>query len=217
MSAVNQLLPVDYSEFAAIVEELKRLPIEVNRYRNKVGIGRSQCFGIVSKRSMCPDLSRQSWRRPYLHHLLMEYARKHVEIPFTSIQVNENLACEEHKDRGNVGLSYIVGFGDYPEGGGLWIDGRSYDIRHRPLLFDGSKLPHKTEVWRGNRFTIVFHTILPKPSYRDLMPPLSVYEAFLDIENNKWKIRDVRDGSVYFGKIGLPHPLKGYQRKAVLN
>lgn len=209
--ALQHLDPVNPSEFTDIINELKRLPIEINKYRDKVGLGRSQCFGIVSKRSMCPDLSRQSWKRAYLHHLLIEYAKKHVPISFTSIQVNQNMHCEEHLDKGNVGTSYIVGFGDYCEGGGLWVSGYSHNIRYQPLLFDGSKQPHKTEVWRGNRITLVYHTIQPRPSYITLMPPLAVYEPFLDTDK-KWKIKDKRTDAVYWGSNGLDHPLKGRKK-----
>jgi hypothetical protein len=209
--SVQSLDPIDPQEFKAIIDELNRKSLEINKYRPNVGLGRSQCFGIVSKRSMAPDLSRNSWNRAYLHHLLMDYARKYVQIPFTSIQVNQNMHCEEHLDKGNTGLSYIVGFGEYPEGGNLWVSGYNHNIRHSPLLFDGSKERHKTEVWRGNRFTIVFHTVNPKSSYAPLMPALSVYEAFQDVDN-KWKIKDSRSGSVYWGSHGLPHPLKNRKK-----
>ena len=205
---VTQLPPIDPLELNDILKELERRPLENNKYRPNVGVGRSQCFGIVSKRSAHPDLSRQSWHRPYLHHLLMEYAKKHVTIPFTSIQCNQNMLCEEHLDRGNTGISYIVGFGDYPEGGGLWISGYSYNIRYTPLLFDGSQMRHKTEVWRGQRYSLVFHTLLPRPSFVALTPPLSRYEAFLDTDG-KWKIRDEVTDAVYWGSQGLPHALKG--------
>jgi hypothetical protein len=207
--SVQQLDKIDPLEFNDIIAELNRQPLEVNKYRINVGLGRSQCFGIVSRRSLAPDLSRHSWRRAKLHHLLMEYARKYLKIPFTSIQVNQNMECAEHLDKGNIGMSYIVGFGDYPEGGNLKISDYSYNIRYQPLLFDGSKEWHKTEIWRGNRFTIVFHTVHPKKSYIPLVPSLSVYQAFQDEKDLKWKIKDTRSGSVYWGSNGLPHPLKG--------
>ena len=206
--SVIQLSQIDKSEFKDIITELERSPIENNKYRTNVGLGRSQCFGIVSKRSAHPDLSRQSWQRPYLHHLLIEYAKKHVNISFTSIQVNQNMLCEEHLDRGNIGVSYIVGFGEYPEGGNLWVDGYSHNIRHHPLLFDGSQMRHKTEIWRGQRFSLVFHTLLPRPSFVALTPPLSRYEAFLDTDG-KWKIRDKITNMLFWGSNGLPHALKG--------
>jgi hypothetical protein len=139
----------------------------------------------------------------------MEYAKKHVKISFTSIQVNQQMSCEEHLDKGNIGTSYIVGFGDYFEGGGLSVAGYSHNIRHQPLLFDGSQMPHKTEVWRGERFTLVYHTINPRTSFAALMPSLDVYAAFLDTEDCKWKIKNQSTGEIYWRDNGLPHPLKG--------
>ena len=206
---MQNLDPVSKETFTEIIKELESRPLEINKYRDNVGIGRSQCFGIVSKRSLCPDLSRQSWKRVKLHHLLMEYARLYVPIPFTSIQVNQNMSCNEHLDKGNIGLSYIVGFGDY-EGGSLWVEDYNHNIQYRPLLFDGSKQRHKTQVFRGNRYTIVYHTINPRPSYRDLMPSLSVYEVVED--EGIQKIRDTRTGALYWGSQGLPHPLLGRKK-----
>lgn len=206
---MQHLDPVPKEAFTEIIKELESRSLEINKYRNNVGIGRSQCFGIVSRRSLCPDLSRQSWKRVKLHHLLMEYAKTYVNIPFTSIQVNQNMICEEHLDKGNIGLSYIVGFGSY-EGGALCVEDYNHNIQYRPLLFDGSKQRHKTKPFRSDRYTIVFHTIHPKPSYRDQMPPLSVYEVVED--NGVQKIRDTRTGAMYWGSHGLDHPLRGRRR-----
>ena len=103
-----------------------------NKYRVKVGEGESQCLGIVSKRSAPADLSRQSWLHPELHFLLMQFSEKYVKpyISFTSIQVNKNYVCAPHKDTGNIGESYIVGFGDY-SGGQLCIEDTDYNIERR--------------------------------------------------------------------------------------
>merc|ERR1712100_505961 len=46
---------------------------------------------------------------------------------FTSITLNHNYAAKMHVDKGNEGTSYIVGLGDY-ENGGLWIlDKEAYE------------------------------------------------------------------------------------------
>jgi hypothetical protein len=129
---IKQLEPIDPSEFIAIIDYLNKYPD--NTY----------------------EISLRDTLHPILLKILIEYAKKHVDIPFKSIEVTRNIHCEEHLDKGNTELSYIVGFGEYPEGGGLWICGYSYNIRYRPLLFKGSKEHHKTELWRGNRFTILF-------------------------------------------------------------
>jgi hypothetical protein len=184
----------------------------VNKYRVTVGEGVSQCFGIVSKRSAPPDLSRQSWLHAELHHLLMEYANKHVMIPFTSIQVNCNYICAPHKDHGNIGQSFIIGFGDYT-GGELCIDSdkNAYDIRSG-LLFNGSEKLHWTKPWTGTRYSLVFSTLKSRfPAIE--MKNITDYEAvFVD---DKWKIKYNDGGTVkyLYGKNGLPHPLKGRPKK----
>jgi hypothetical protein len=179
-----------------------------NKYRVKVGEGESQCLGIVSKRSAPPDLSRQSWLHPELHFLLMQFSEKYVKpyISFTSIQVNKNYVCAPHKDTGNVGDSYIVGFGDY-SGGQLCIEDADYNIQRRGLLFNGSEHLHWTRQWSGVRYTIVFHTLKPRfPIAR----PLGHYSA-LKI-NDRWVIRYLDENGdpqyLYKGK-GLPHVLAG--------
>ena len=53
--------------------------------------------------------------------------------------------------------STIVGLGDYT-GGGFVVDGESYDIRYEPLRYDGWKQIHSAEVFRGERFSLVWFT-----------------------------------------------------------
>ena len=197
-------------DFSAIIAELKRKPLDVNKYRLKVGQGRSQCFGIVGKRCMPPNISRQSWRNPYLHHLLMEFAKKHINIPFTSIQVNQDMTCAPHKDKGNVGISAIVAFGDYT-GGELVVEGVKHDIKNKIFLFDGSQKEHYTAPFTGERYSIVYHTIAPQERWGWVVPAITDYEAVL--HEGVWKMKRLMDGKLFWGtKNGLPHPLLGFIR-----
>ena len=201
---IQALELIPESEFSEIFKYLQKKPIEINKYRPNVGLGRSQCFGIVGRRCLPPDISRQSWRHPYFHKLLMDFAVKHVPIEFTSIQVNENLACAEHLDKGNIGQSFIVAFGDY-EGGSLSVEGYSHNIRYRGLLFDGSKQKHKTEPFRGTRYSLVYHTLAPQLRWGNQVPSLGDYNA---VEHEgKWKIK-TKDDQYLYGSHGLDHPLK---------
>jgi len=216
-SGIVLLDPIDFSELMAIAEYLKAHPIQNTRYRTNVSpLCRSQTFGIVQRRSLHPDISRNTWKHPYLFHLLSEFAKKHVHIPFTSVQVNDSVVCARHKDKGNTGLSYIVAFSNSAEdtftGGDLWVNQKTYNINLRPLLFDGSTLLHGTEPFEGTRYSIVFHTIKPKDAFAPLMPSLSCYQSFQD-GSGKWKIRDIRNGNIYWGSHGLPHPLKNRKKQ----
>jgi hypothetical protein len=52
--------PLPPEAFLDIKEELNRKPIAVNLYRRGAGEGRSQTFGVVGKRCLKPDYSRQN-------------------------------------------------------------------------------------------------------------------------------------------------------------
>jgi len=209
-----ELAELDESAFKDLREHLNDHTIQMNKYRKGVGDGRSQCFGIVRKRSLPPDLSRCSWNDPKLHYLLMKFAREYVPIPFTSIQVNDSYKCAAHKDKHNVGESYIVAFGSY-EGGELVIEGKEYNIRHRPILFDGSKLEHSTKEFKGRRWSIVYHTQEAPPRF-PAVRKLSDYEAVF--RDGQYVIAWYRDGlstEYLYKKNGLDHPLKGRTKKVL--
>lgn len=214
---VKVLNYIDPDALICILDHLMSHKLAVNRYRQKVGEGRSQCFGIVRKRCLAPDLSRQSWLDPYLHFRLMEFGRVYVPVPFTSIQVNDSFICGKHRDKNNEGESYIIGFGDY-EGGELVVSENGieteYDIKYHPLLFNGSMLEHWTKPFTGRRFTIVYHTTVA-PSRFPTLVTLEDYEAVRIQETGHWLIKWTKsDGSIEYlgGKKGLPHPLRGYKR-----
>lgn len=191
------LFPTE-KDFQPILDELKRRPIALNNYRNIAGNGRSQAFGVVGRRCLNPDYSRQCWQRPYLYKLLLDYGQKFVKIPWTSVTVNDNYSAAPHRDRGNVGQSYLVGFGDYT-GGALSIHegdlSGSHLIRHNPLITDFSKVLHSVQQWEGQRYSLIFYTAkgsagLPSPSVR--------------LVDGKWLFFRGDEHCV-----GLPHPLKG--------
>ena len=197
------------SAFQAIKEELERQPLNLNRYRKVAGDGRSQAFGVVGKRCMPPDYSRQCWRRPYLYKLLLDFASEHVHIPFNSITVNQNYKAGKHYDKNNIGQSFLVAFGDYT-GGELQIHegdlSGSHDIRCKPVVADFSKILHSVSDFQGNRYSLVFYQYSddrwPTP---DLPPPSVV------LDDGKWKFK--RGDKIIERREGLPHPLRGYQRK----
>ena len=194
----------------AIEQQLKKKRISVNKYRAKVGEGRSQCFGLVRKRSQAPDLSRQSWLDAKLHYLLEEFGRKHVPIAYTSIQVNDSYVCAPHKDVHNKGLSYIVGFGDYT-GGALKLHLEppvEVDIR-TPLLFNGSEILHSTTPFTGSRYSLVYHTLVAPPRF-PLVVSLTQYRAIQKDGIFQIEFTPASGEKKYLtAKNGLPHPLKG--------
>jgi hypothetical protein len=197
-----------------IWDYLDKHSLGINHYRLKVNPegGLSQCLGIVSRRCLPPDISRQSWLHPRLHKMLQDFGEKHVRphVNWTSVQVNKNFSCEPHKDIGNVGDSYIIGFGTYA-GGELVIEDAPYHVHQRGLLFNGSERLHWTRPWVGDRYTLVFHTLEPKARFNNVVPAWTDYEA---VEHGgRWKIKRVSTGAMFWGKNGLPHPLKGRKKE----
>jgi hypothetical protein len=136
----------------------------------------------------------------------MEFAKKHIKIPFTSIQINQNMTCAKHKDKGNIGISAIVAFGDY-QGGELVVEDKQININRRIHLFDGSQQEHYTAPFTGNRYSIVYHTIAPQERFQNKVPAITEYEAVQD--GQQWKIKRLSDNTLLWGNNGLPHPLKG--------
>lgn len=155
---------LDHAVFHPLVEELTRAAIAVNHDRMQAGKGRSQAFGIIRRWSYRPHLSRNTWMRPKLWQLLLDFATKHVPITWDGCTVNDNYESKEHRDKGNQGHSYTVSFGDFT-GGELCIQGGqggtlSLDTRHRGYLFDGANNVHWTAPFTGRRFCLVFYSIV---------------------------------------------------------
>jgi hypothetical protein len=190
-------------EFKAIIQELERRPIEVTKYRLKSGIGRSQVFGVVNRRSLPPDYSRQCWKRPYLYKLLLDFAAKHVNIPWNAITVNQNYKASAHKDKGNVGDSFLVAFGDFTGGDLEILEGPLkgiHDVR-KPLITDFSKVFHIVKDFTGNRYSLVFYQLDLQKRFKDTVIPLCSVEEV----NGEWVFKR---GDVIITD-GLDHPLKG--------
>jgi hypothetical protein len=199
------------SAFSEIIKELERQPLAINEYRLKSGSGRSQAFGIVNRRNLPPDYSRNCWCRPYLYHLLLEFGKQYVDLSFNAITVNQNYKAEPHKDKNNVGDSYLVAFGDYSGGELDILEGErqgSYNINRTPIKDDFSKVLHSVKDFTGNRYSLVYYNFCNKRLPTDL--PLGTVK---------------KEGSKYFfyrgdkkvtRKEGLPHNLKGKKKDKIV-
>jgi hypothetical protein len=100
---------------------------------------------------------------PELFKTIVEYANLILPTGFeySVITLNKNLKAKKHKDGGNDGLGCITFLGDYT-GGGLYI----YDDKDKPKLypskdvvigFNGARLAHKTEEFKGDRYAMIFY------------------------------------------------------------
>lgn len=199
------------SAFSEIYLELQERPIAVNKYRDIAGSGRSQTFGLVNRRCLPVDYSRQCWTRPKLFYHLQEFARKYVDISWTSITVNQNYRCQPHRDKGNYGNSFLVAFGDY-QGGCLQIlEGDlsgNHDINCKPIKTDFSKVLHSVQDFTGERYSLVFYNLKTTKMPTE---PLPKGEAVF--EGGKYVFK--RGGVVVNPKEGLSHPLRGRKKEVM--
>ena len=194
--------------FSDIIKELERQPLAINEYRLKSGSGRSQAFGLVNRRNLPPDYSRNCWCRPYLYHLLLEFGKQYVDLSFNSITVNQNYKAEPHRDKNNKGDSYLVAFGSFSGGELEILEGDRtgvYNINRTPIKDDFSKILHSVKDFTGNRYSLVYYWFDNKRLPLDI-PPASVKQ-----EGDKYFF--YRGDKKITRKEGLPHNLKG--RKVV--
>ena len=155
---------VSESEFSELIQELTREIVPVNYDRSQAGKGRSQAFGMIRRWSYRPHLSRNTWMRPKLWELLLDFAGKHVPVSWDGCTVNDSYTSAPHRDKGNQGLSYTVSFGDFT-GGELCIQPGeggtlALDTRHKGYLFNGAEQVHWTAPFVGRRFCLVFYSIV---------------------------------------------------------
>jgi hypothetical protein len=105
---------------------------------------------------------------------MVDVFREYTNIYFpnfvwTQIQINHNFICSPHFDTTNVGISYLVAFGDYIGGETCILHNEAdgyvkYDAREKPLIFNGSKFKHYTEEFSGgDRYSLVFFNNIKDP------------------------------------------------------
>jgi hypothetical protein len=201
------MISIPSSAFDAITAELRRKPLQTNHYRNFAGAGRSQTFGVVNRRCLPPDYSRQNWLRPYLYSLLEDFGRDYVDISYNSITVNQNYRADKHRDKNNKGVSFLVAFGPYAGGDLLIHEGDlsgNHSVYHKPLILDFSKVLHSVDHFTGERFSLVYYWFESSRSVP--LPPSSVVK-----EGNQWFF--YRGDKKITRKEGLPHPLRGRSKK----
>ena len=179
----QELYEAEKKALLKLLEGVRIPPIAKNRVdlsgniivperENIIGrIGRTCNFGLVRSRRVGYCNSRHSLKWPEIHKAIFNFGN-HVCPPgmdVTSITLNYGVKAKKHVDSFNVGDSVIVGIGEYVEGKLRVFDGgkecetyTAYDIKDKPLMFNGAKLAHETEDFTGNRYTIIYYSQRPK-------------------------------------------------------
>ena len=197
--------------FADILLELQQKPIAVNKYREVAGSGRSQTFGLVNRRCLPVDYSRQNWLRPKLLFHLQEFANQYVDISWNAITLNQNYRCLPHRDKGNYGESFLVAFGSYAGGDLLIHEGDlsgNHNIYCKPVKTDFSKVLHSVDHFTGERYSLVFYKLKTTK-----MPLEPLPEGKAVFENGKYVFK--RGDKIITPKEGLTHPLRGRKKQTM--
>ena len=113
-----------------------------------LGVSKERYIGKIG-------LSRMTRLNPAAWDFIKNWSYDNVPVEWNAIQVNKNLVCPPHKDKANVGKSFIISFGNYL-GCNLVVDGVEYDTRNG-LIFDGYLHEHyNTPLVSGTKYSLVF-------------------------------------------------------------
>jgi len=158
-----------------------KYPVNANRPKLKNSqyeVHRGVALGLIKCRPLnCKDKNNPyqqccslKWKKyqdvfDISKKLFNEYCPE-PNFEWTTIQYNSNQISAKHKDKNNIGESYIIGLGDY-EGGLLKVwhndddpEPEYVDIKNKFYKFDGSKKYHESTVFIGTRLSLVFFNIL---------------------------------------------------------
>ena len=126
---------------------------------------------IIGKVLTVQDRRLQCWwsnmskENPELTKLMFSYGETLFhDHKFNAICVNQSYQMARHKDKNNVGDSYIIGLGDYT-GGELRVWDKNgenpvdHDIQHKPLKFNGSQYFHEVRPFEGERWSLIFYHV----------------------------------------------------------
>jgi len=134
-----------------------------NRARKLGSIGRTITFGYGDTRHGIKDYSSNR-KYPELFHALAKFGNQVVPKgwDYNGITLNEGVKANKHKDSKNLGVSYIIGIGDFT-GGGIKVwdgddrDPKVFDLHDKPVVFNGGLLYHQTTPFKGERYTMIFY------------------------------------------------------------
>lgn len=110
-------------------------------------------------------LTQSKVKYPWLEDLFREFCYLHCcKFEFNQVMINKDFPIGWHYDKANVGLSWLVSFGNY-EGGLTELqfeeDGQEIiqfplDSFHSPVCFNGSLIKHRVMPFTGTRYALVF-------------------------------------------------------------
>lgn len=132
-------------------------------HASKIGVtnqrnARQTIFGLSKHRGVKQE-SRYTRKYPHILPLFRKFIQSHhPQFEFSSVYVNKNTVSKMHLDAENAGVSLLVGIGDFNGGETvLYLPAEEkFDIKTHSLVFNGSKISHKSEPFEGTRYSFVF-------------------------------------------------------------
>ena len=109
------------------------------------------------------DCSKLKWKRNQdIFNNSCKFFDRYIEnFEYTTIQYNYCNRSAKHIDGNNVGISYIIAFGEYTGGRLIVYDKKTdepqfIDIKNKFYCFNGSEIYHETEPFEGVRVSLVY-------------------------------------------------------------
>jgi hypothetical protein len=161
-----------------LLEYVKKMKLHTANNRKTINKGKapySCVYGTVpwksysngKERTPAPNkpgsyVSKLREDNPWFEEVIREFTFIYnPDFEYNQVVINRNFECEPHVDANNVGVSSIIGLGEY--GGGclnVQIDNENtkvVDIYHSFFTFNGSIYRHWVQPFTGTRYSIVFY------------------------------------------------------------
>ena len=108
-----------------------------------------------------------------------------------------NYKTKKHIDGNNIGRSLAISFGDFT-GGELVVEGREYQTKLHPLIFNGALKEHYNRPIHGDRYSLIYFVSAPAKATDEW------------IENLSRKMRNsVKGGGMEESSLSASHLLLG--------
>lgn len=141
----------------------KSIKQDVSRADIIGSIGRTITLGFGDTRHGVKEYATNK-RHPELLRRLAAFGNAVVPVgwDYNAITLNEGVKARKHKDRKNLGPSVIIGIGDFTGGAiRVWDEDdanpKDYNLHDHPVMFNGGRLFHQTQPFKGERYTMIFY------------------------------------------------------------
>jgi len=132
-------------------------------------IGRTMTFGFGDNRHGWNYYATNK-KHPEVFKALIEFGNQIVPKgwEYQGITLNHGVKAKKHTDSKNVGASVIIGIGDFTGGEiRVWnkdnANPQDKNLHDKPVMFNGGLLPHETQPFKGDRYTIIYYKQKRRP------------------------------------------------------